>query len=119
MPTRFQFRRYQRFEIRCPLHYLGNAFLGKGRVLDLSLDGWRAEGDHPVKLGTTIALRMTLSDQADPLDVDLALVQWVRGREFGLQIVKLSLLSKARLTRFTRSLAKQTHSAPSPITASR
>jgi hypothetical protein len=48
-----------------------------------------------------------LPGQYAPLKVDLADVRWAKGREFGLEFVRLRLEEKARLQRFISALLRQ------------
>src|SRR5687768_14862926 len=97
MPKHFKLRTYQRV-LMCGLgYYLSDEFLGKGTVWDLSVGGWRIEGDHHVRVGMVLTLRLELPDKHFSLEVEQAIVQWVNGRDFGVQIRKIRNISLKRL----------------------
>lgn len=102
--TRFILRTYRRFPIYCPFYYHGDGFVGQGTVWNLSSSGWRASGDQPVLPGMNLALRLFLPDQVRAVEVECATVQWLRGQEFGLQIVTIQPDAEARLHRYITSL---------------
>lgn len=66
------------------MYYLGKQVSGTGSAHDVSLAGWRIVGDHHVTIGDTLSLRIFLPTVSDPVQIDSATVQWVKGREFGL-----------------------------------
>ena len=111
MGRRFSIRSYSRFPVECPIYFLGDRFLGKGTVLDLSRVGWRVDGDHVVQAGIHVALRVFLPDQDSPVRIDRAAVRWSRGQEFGLEIMLMQPQEKARLRRFISGLVPRTRPA--------
>ena len=92
MPKHFKLRTYQRVTLCSTGYYLSEYFLGKGTIWDLSSGGWRIQGDHQVQVGMPLTLRMDLPGENLPLEVEQAIVQWVSGRDFGVQIKKLERL---------------------------
>lgn len=99
MPKHFKLRTYQRVMLCGSGYYLSEDFLGKGTVWDLSTAGWRIQGDHQVRVGTPLTLRMDLAGENFPLEVEQAVVQWVTGRDFGIQIKKIRHTAAKRLER--------------------
>ena len=97
MPKHFKLRTYQRVTLCGSGYYLSDDFLGKGTVWDLSAGGWRIEGDHHVRVGMVLTLRLDLPDKHFLLEVEQAIVQWVSGRDFGVQIKKICTTSLKRL----------------------
>ena len=112
MTKRFSIRSYSRFPIECPIYFLGDRFLGKGTVLDLSRVGWRVDGDQDVYAGSNLALRVYLPDQEFPVKIDRAAVRWSRGQQFGLEIMLMHPEDKARLKRFISSLVPRSRYLP-------
>lgn len=99
MPRHFRLRTYQRV-MRCNIgYYLSEHFLGKGIIRDISSGGWRLQGDHQVSIGMKLTLRMELPDQTSPLEIEEASVQWVSGKDFGIQIRKIRHAAAKRLER--------------------
>ena len=83
-------RTFTRIPITCFVDYVGNGVFGTGVIQDFSSDGWHitAIESRPIQVGMSLALRVTLPNQATPIDVEATTVQWVRGREFGVQVVR-------------------------------
>ena len=89
---------------RVPVRYLGTFTTmqrgaGEGIVVDLSLGGCRVESSRDVRLGTELALRISLPNQVTPLAVDRAVVWWGHGHLFGLCFMSLRPEEHARLRR--------------------
>ena len=96
-----------RYPIQCPITFLGDYRAGEGTVRDVSRGGWKVESDQPMQRGDYVALRVVLPDQAVPMRVDLAVVRWVSGREFGLEFVRMQPEEQARLRHFVSTLNAQ------------
>ncbi len=75
-------------------------------MIDISKRGWKATvtSTLSVQQGTYLKLRLSLPDQATPMDVDSAAVRWARGREFGLEFLVIGSEEEARLHRFISTL---------------
>jgi hypothetical protein len=99
MPKHFKLRTYQRMPWCGSGYYLSQDFLGRCSVWDVSVGGWRIEGDHQVHAGMVLTLRLDLPDGQRPIEVDQAVVQWVRGRDFGVEIRKIRTATIRRLER--------------------
>lgn len=85
--------------------------MGTGKVCDLSVKGWRIDGDKPVTVGMKLTLRVFLPDQPKAIDVDGVTVQWVQGRVFGLETVRMSATTQARIHKFVESVLKESGSS--------
>ncbi len=96
-PTRFVIRAYHRVPIRCGLYYMGEEFLGKGTVMDLSPKGFRVLGDCGVLPGVELVVRLSLPDGGGAVDIQQVIVRWVRGLWFGVKVVKLHAEAEARM----------------------
>ena len=86
---------------RTPLYsvvlFVSDDSVGKGRVTNLSVSGCTIETAHPVERGAYLTLRFQLPGQGQPLESDLAAVRWVHGRQLGLEFIRLSSDTQARL----------------------
>ena len=82
---RFVMRKNQRFRASVPVLYQGKEVAGEGMVEDLSLNGWRIRGNEPVSAGMPLVLRVFVPGEREPLKIDGAIVQWVKGLEFGVE----------------------------------
>jgi PilZ domain-containing protein len=82
---RFVMRKNQRFRTSVPVLYRGKEVAGEGMVKDLSLSGWQIRGNETVSVGMSLVLRVFLPEETEPLRIDPAIVQWVKGLEFGVE----------------------------------
>jgi hypothetical protein len=53
----------------------------------------RIQGEHAVKPGLDLALRLTLADDGQTIEIERATVRWVDGCDFGLDFVRISPLA--------------------------
>jgi PilZ domain len=97
--TRFVLRPYRRIPTWLVLYYLSGECVGKGVVTNLSQSGMRIQGDHAVEPGLDLALRVTFADDAPPIEIERATVQWVDGYDFGLDLVLVSPLAAKYIAR--------------------
>jgi hypothetical protein len=80
----FVMRKNHRFKKLVPMHYLGNGIAGEGMIEDFSLSGSYMTGNAPVSVGTALALQIFVPGDPEPLLIDRAIVQWVKGSKFGV-----------------------------------
>jgi hypothetical protein len=104
MANQFTPRSHSRVPVSCFLYYLGDGLVGTGRVCDLSVKGWRIEGDKPVTVGMKLTLRVFLPDEPKAIDVEGATVQWVQGGTFGLETLKIAAPAALRIRKFIDSM---------------
>ena len=107
MAQDFTIRTYNRFPVYCTVFYRGQNFLSRGTAWNLSRNGWRVDGERPMEKGATVSLLVFLPDSNDMLSVDQARVQWSRGQEFGLKILKMPEKDTKRLGKFVQNLVEQ------------
>jgi PilZ domain-containing protein len=88
--TPFVLRPYRRIPTWLVLYYLSGESVGKGIVTNLSRSGMRVQGDHAVKPGLDLGLRLTLEDSGTTIEIEQATVRWVDGYDFGLDLVRFS-----------------------------
>jgi hypothetical protein len=69
----------------CVVEYLGQNFREKGTMTDLSGDGMKILGTHPVHIGMRLALRLSVGESAIPIQIPCAYVRWMRNHEFGVK----------------------------------
>jgi hypothetical protein len=53
----------------------------------------RIQGEHAVDPGLNLALRLTLADNGQTIEIERATVRWVDGYDFGLDFVRISPLA--------------------------
>jgi hypothetical protein len=102
-------RKAQRFQASVPVLYHGKQVAGEGMVEDLSLSGWRIRGNEPVSVGMQLILRVYLPGEREPLRIDQAIVQWVKGLEFGVEFDSLPRHAMTRIEQTVSTLVQQRH----------
>jgi ribosomal protein S14 len=101
--NKFVIRTYHRIPVRCATYYLGEDFLGKGTMMNLCRNGFRVLGDHQVVPGMELAVRLTLPDKDEPVEIQRVVVRWVRGLLFGAKVVTMSPEGENRVGTFLSS----------------
>ena len=76
-------------------------------VRDISLNGLRIKSQARLLRNAIVMVRLWLPDQKDSIDIDQAVVRWVRGQEFGVQFVSLSNGADFRLATHIEHLLQQ------------
>lgn len=102
--TTFHVRSFRRFSVQCSVYYSSDEVQGTGIVWNLSLNGWRVDGTHPVDPGTVITLCVFLPGQHPTVFIDRATVRWSRGQEFGIAVTSIKADEQARLEQFITAL---------------
>ena len=100
----FRVRSFRRFPVQCSVYYSSDEFQGTGIAWNLSLNGWRVDGTHPVEPGTVLTLCVFLPSQYPTVFIDRATVRWSRGQEFGIAVTSIKADEHARLEQFVTAL---------------
>lgn len=91
-------RKIPRFPVRFHSSFTSlNNVGGEGNLIDLSLRGCRVDSQTDVGPGTVLQVRIAVSAEEPPLQIQEAIVRWSRNREFGLEFVTLAPDEWARL----------------------
>jgi hypothetical protein len=96
-PRKFILRPYRRIPTWFMSYYMSGDVVGKGVVTNLSCTGMRMLGDHALKPGTDLAVRLTLEDEKPPIELTRVIVRWVNEYDFGLQIDSMSPAAAKRI----------------------
>jgi len=72
-----------RVVIQQSVQYQHTGGQGEGLLRDLSLQGCRIKGATPFSCGIRLRLQLSLPDQAQPLEVEQAIVRWVKDDHVG------------------------------------
>lgn len=98
-------RQHPRFPVQFRSSFSSaNLVSGEGNLVDLSIRGCRVISMTPVKSGTTLQLRVDVSDDEPPIQVKQAVVRWCRDRNFGVEFVSLIPDEWARLQHVVKEL---------------
>lgn len=68
-------------------------------VRDLSINGFRIEGQADLLSGMIVSIRVWLPNGEGSIEINEAVVRWKTVREFGVQIIALTNESDLRLAR--------------------
>lgn len=91
-------RQSPRFPVRFRSSFTSlNIVGGDGNIVDLSLRGCRVDSPIEVRPGTSLEVRIQISDEEPPLKIQEAVVRWSRAKQFGLEFVTLVPEEWARL----------------------
>jgi hypothetical protein len=82
----FFMRKNQRFKDLVPVQYRGDGTAGEGMLKDLSLSGGSITGNGSVSVGMALTLHLFVPGDPEPLLIDRAVVIWVKGMEFGVEL---------------------------------
>lgn len=95
--SRFIMRPYRRIPTWYLSYYMSGDLVGKGVVTNLSCSGMRVLGDHAMRPGIDLTVRLTVEEDKPPLEIERVTVQWVKEAEFGLKIVRISPSAATRI----------------------
>ena len=105
----FIMRKHQRLKKLVPVRYLMDGIAGEGMIEDLSLSGSYMTGNAPVSVGMALALQIFVPGDPEPLLIDRATVQWVKGSEFGVNFDPPLPKVAERITQVISKLVKTQH----------
>ena len=108
----FVLRPYRRIPTQRVLYYLSGECVGKGTVTNLSQTGMRIQGEHLVKPGQAVALRLTLADGGPTIEIEEATVRWMVEHDFGVDFVRISPSAAAQIALLLR---QQVGAPQSPV----
>ena len=74
------------FKVRYSGSEANNIVMGHGVITDLSRYGFGIQGNRGVKAGMELALFLELPDLDSPLCIPQAIVSWVNGQRFGVEL---------------------------------
>lgn len=84
-----ELRETPRFRVEFRSAFSGEHIEGEGKMLNLSMDGCKIESDMSVQKDNVLALRVHVPQFDYPIQVEQAAVQWTKGKEFGLQFIRV------------------------------
>ena len=112
-------RKNPRFPVRFQSSFTSlNVVGGDGNIVDLSLRGCRIESATEIRPGTSLEVRIQISEEEPPLKIQEGVVRWIRAQEFGLEFVTLVPEEWARLQHTVTELELHPYQQPSTDEAS-
>lgn len=94
------FRRGPRIESRGSVTFEGEGRVGSGKIFNVSSWGCGVESITDVIPGIYVGVSLSLPDQLDPVEIELAAVRWSARRRFGVEFLSISQPSRIRLEQF-------------------
>jgi hypothetical protein len=89
----------QRLSVAYPVIFGGAPFVGEGVVSNLSLSGCSVTCEQTVLMGSYVKLSVILPDPTSSLFIELGKVRWVRENNFGVEFIRVPMLTRHRLDR--------------------
>ena len=86
-----------------PVVFAGEAYVGEGTVLNVSVPGCAVHSRKQVQPGAYLEMRMLVPDTTPPLRVGLAKVRWCEGRRFGVEFIQMPGEDQVRLGRLVKN----------------
>lgn len=92
----------ERIHTHFPIVFAGEAYVGEGTVLNVSVPGCAVHSRKRVTSGSYLEMRMLVPDATSPLRVGLAKVRWCEGRRFGVEFIQMPGEDQVRLGRLVK-----------------
>ena len=108
-------RERKRHPVSCRIEYILDKIRHEGILIDMSRQGWRVRGTQPVAKGTAMTVEILCANPAQRIPIEEALVRWTDGLEFGVEVIRISPESAARLSDYLNLHYPQ--EAPAPVYA--
>lgn len=87
----------ERVDTHFPVVFAGEAYVGEGTVLNVSVPGCAIHSRERVTFGSYLEMRILVPDASSPLRVGLAKVRWCEGRQFGVEFIQMPGEDQVRL----------------------
>ncbi|MEQ1792816.1 MAG: PilZ domain-containing protein [Nitrospira sp.] len=97
-------RKSPRFDVNFGSTFAGEFLAGQGTITNLSVGGCSIESKITLTAQSVVGLKIQLPDSQWPLEVEQAVVRWVRGNIFGLEFQLLSETETTRLQHLLHDL---------------
>lgn len=92
----------ERVHTAFPVVFAGEAYVGEGTVLNVSVPGCAVHSRKRVQSGSYLEMRMLVPNITSPLRVGLAKVRWSEGRRFGVEFIQMPGEDQVRLGRLVK-----------------
>jgi hypothetical protein len=112
-------RCHLRVPVRYPASIQYDTGAGEGILFDLSPTGCRMHSDIALNAGAYLTLQIAVSQERNPLAVEVSIVRWCKDGNFGVEFLRYSQGDRERVTNLLAALpeteipAHPTHATPS------
>ena len=93
----------ERVHAQFPVVFAGEAYVGEGTVLNVSVPVCAVHSRKLVQPGSYLEMRMLVPDNSSPLRVGLAKVRWCEGGQFGVEFIQMPGEDQVRLGRLVKN----------------
>ncbi len=97
-------RKNPRFDVNFGSTFAGDTLAGQGTITNLSVGGCSIESKITLPAQSVVGLQIQLPDSQWPLEINQAVVRWVRGNTFSLEFQALSDPDTTRLQQLLQDL---------------
>ncbi len=102
-----ELRQSLRFPLQCPVGLLANGRRVAGKMVNLSTSGCGVESIKSLQKGHQLSVLLHIPDGNPPMEIDMAVVRWSRGQQFGLKFLTIQREQLVRLRRFVSALERE------------
>jgi hypothetical protein len=92
----------ERVDTQFSVIFAGEAYVGEGTVLNVSVPGCAIHSREQVQPGSYLEMRILVPDAPSPLRVGLAKVRWCEGRQFGVEFIQMPGEDQVHLGRLVK-----------------
>ena len=92
-------RQHVRYQVEFPATFAGD-HAGSGIVYNLGVGGCKIVSDLAVKSGALLSVHLKIPEQAIPITIRAATIQWILELEFGVEFLEMQELERVRLEQF-------------------
>jgi hypothetical protein len=96
-------RKHARYDVEYVGSFSGERISGQGVVIDLSSGGCRARSAVTFTKGDFLGVLIHIPGSEHPLFVNLAVVRWSSGQEFGTEFIRMTADDQQRLHELIRA----------------
>ncbi len=100
-------RNLNRIRVQFPVGIVGDLLDGKGQLVNLSPGGCRIKGDQSLKDSAYLRLMLYAPNDPTPIKIELAIIRWVSGDEFGIEFIRVHSDHQSRLRQLLKFLEMQ------------
>jgi len=97
-------REYDRMSMNFPLTFQDKILNGKGTAINVSMGGCSFSTLNQIAIGMIFQLGLQISEDVLPVEVDAAVVRYVRGQSVGVEFLQWRQNERERLQLFVRGL---------------
>lgn len=100
-------RNLNRVRVQFPVGIVGDLLDGQGQLVNLSPGGCRIKGDQSLKDSAYLRLMLYAPNDPVPIKIELAIIRWVSGDEYGIEFIRVHADHQARLRQLLKFLEMQ------------